>query len=70
MRNHRKVKAIRTKFGIEGYALWSMLLEYLTGSDGHVFEYSDAEFELIGGDFGVSVETIRGVVDYCIKLEL
>jgi len=70
MRNHRKVKAIRTKFGIEGYALWSMILEYLTGIDGNVFEYSEAEFELIGGDFGVSVETIRDVVGYCIKLEM
>ena len=70
MRNHRKVKAIRTKFGIEGYALWSMLLEYLTGIDGNVFEYSEAEFELIGGDFGVSVETIRYVIDYCLKLEM
>lgn len=70
MRNHRKVKAIRTKFKIEGYAVWSMMLEYLTGIDGNVFEYSDVEFELMGGDFGVSVETIREVVDYCIKLEL
>jgi hypothetical protein len=70
MRNHRKIKAIRTKFGIEGYAIWSMLLEYLTGIDGNVFEYSEPEFELIGGDFGVSVETIRLIIDYCIKLEL
>jgi hypothetical protein len=70
MRNHRKIKAVRTKFGIEGYAIWSMLLEYLTGIDGNVFEYSEPEFELIGGDFGVSVETIRLVVDYCLKLEL
>lgn len=70
MRNHRKIKAIRTKFGVEGYAIWSMLLEYLTGIDGNVFEYSEPEFELIGGDFGVSVETIRFVIDYCLKLEL
>lgn len=70
MRNHRKVKAIRTKFKVEGYAVWSMILEYLTGIDGNVFEYSDVEFELMGGDFGVSVETIRDVVDYCIKLEM
>ena len=27
MRNHRKVKAIRTKFGVTGYAIWSMILE-------------------------------------------
>lgn len=70
MRNHRKVKSIRNKFGIQGYAIWSMLLEYLTGIDGNEFEYSDLEFELISGDFGVSVTEIRDVVDYCIKLEM
>jgi hypothetical protein len=70
MRNHRKVKAIRTKFGVNGYAIWSMTLEYLTGIDGNVFEYSDVEFELMAGDFGVSATEIRDVVNYCIKLEM
>jgi hypothetical protein len=70
MRNHRKVKAIRTKFGVVGYAIWSMTLEYLTGIDGNVLEYSDVEFELMAGDFGVSATEIRDVLDYCIKLEM
>jgi len=70
MRNHRKVKAIRTKFGISGYAIWSMILEYLTGIDGNVFEYSDIEFELMAGDFGVSSSEIRLIIDYCISLEM
>lgn len=70
MRNHKKVKAIRSKFGISGYAIWSMILEHLTGSDGNVFPYTDLEFELMSGDFGISATEIRGVVDYCISLEL
>ncbi len=70
MRNHKKVKAVRSKFGITGYAVWSMLLEYLTGNDGNVFEYSDLEFELMSGDFGIPATEIRAVVDYCISLEL
>lgn len=70
MRNHRKIKAIRNKLNIQGYAIWNMILEYLTGSDGNVFEYSDMELELMSGDFGVSVTEIREVVDYCILLEL
>ena len=70
MRNHRKVKAIRTKFGVIGYVIWSMTLEYLTGIDGNVLEYSDVEFELMAGDFGVSATEIRDVLDYCIKLEM
>jgi len=70
MRNHRKIKAIRVKFGISGYAIWVMTLEYLTGSDGNVFEYSEIELELLAGDFGVSVTEMRDVLGYCIKLEL
>lgn len=70
MRNHRKIKAIRNKFGVAGYAIWCMLLEHLTGSDGNEFEKSDAEFELIAGDFGVSVTEIRDVISFCIRLEL
>lgn len=70
MRNHKKVKAIRSKFGINGYGIWSMVLEHLTGSDGNVFPYSDLEFELMSGDFMVSATEIRSVVDYCISLEM
>lgn len=70
MRNHKKIKAIRNKFGITGYAVWSMLLELLTGSDGNTIEDSEIEIELISGDFGVSVTEIRKIIDYCYKLEL
>lgn len=70
MRNHKKVKAIRSKFGPVGYCVWSMILEYLTGNDGNVFEYSDLEFELMSGDFGIPATEIRAVVDYCVSLEM
>lgn len=69
MRNHVKVKAIRNKFP-NGYAIWSMLLEFLTGSDGNTFEKTPLQMELLSGDFGVSVTEMSDVVDYCIKLEL
>lgn len=69
MRNHAKVKSLRIKF-TNGYAIWSMLLETLTGNDGNVFEYTDLQFELFCGDFGFSVTEIRDVVDYCIRLEM
>lgn len=70
MRNHPKVKALRTKFGLLGYGVWSMILEYMSGSDGNVFEYSDMELELMSGDFGVSTIEIRNVIEYCISLEM
>lgn len=70
MRNHRKIKAVRTKFGITGYGIWCMTLEYLTGIDGNVIEYTETELELMSGDYGVSATEIRDVLDYCVKLEL
>jgi hypothetical protein len=70
MRNHRKVKAIRNKFGLQGYAFWCMFLELLTGADGNVFEDSEMEIEMISGDFGISVTEIRDMLNYCIKIEL
>ena len=33
MRNHRKMKAIRAKFGLEGYAIWNMVLEVLSNAE-------------------------------------
>ena len=70
MRNHRKVKALRNKFQIAGYAIWVMMLEYLTGVDGNEFQNSDNELEIISGDFGVDVNDIKEVLNYCLKLEM
>lgn len=71
MRNHKKVKALRAKFGqVLGYAFWSMVIEYLTEQDGIEFEYSEIEIEMFAGELGVSSTEIRDMVDYCIKIEL
>jgi DNA-binding HxlR family transcriptional regulator len=70
MRNHRKIKAIRTRFGLPGYAMWVMFLEVLTESEDNRFIDNDLEIELLAGDFGVSVTEIRELIDFCIKLEL
>lgn len=70
MRNHRKIRALRNKFKEKGYSIWNMLLEYLTGTKGHSFQNTDIEYELLAGDFEVSVTEIRQIVDYCIELQL
>lgn len=71
MRNHKKVKALRAKFGqVLGYAFWSMILEYLTEQDGIELENSDLEIEMFAGELGVSATEILDMVDYCIKIEL
>ena len=70
MRNHRKIKALRGKFGVTGYAFWCMFLEYLTYCDYNHFSFTDSEVELMSGDFGISVTEIHDILHYCIKLEL
>lgn len=70
MRNHRKIKAIRARFGIMGYGVWAMFLEVLTESERNRWYRNEMETELLAGDFGVSVAEIRDVLDYCILLEL
>lgn len=69
MRNHRKIKAIRNHFK-NGYAIWCMLLEYLTESENNVFVFNEIEVELLAGDFGVSGAEITEMVHFCIRLEL
>lgn len=70
MRNHRKIKALRSKFGITGYAIWVMFLEILTESENNRIVNNDLEIELMAGDIGVSVTEITEMLNYCIKLEL
>lgn len=69
MRNHVKVKAIRNKF-TNGYAIWAMILEYLTGCDGCEFEKSEIQFELLAGDFGFDSKEISELIEYCLKIEI
>jgi hypothetical protein len=70
MRNDVKVKALRRKFGIEGYAVWAMLLEHLTDCDYFEYEYSDLNIELLSGDFDVDPIRLKEIIDYLILLNL
>ena len=70
MRNDLRIKAIRTKFGLEGYAIYCMLLEVMTDHDYFQIDFTELEQELIAGDFGISAEKLNEVVDFIIRLDL
>ena len=70
MRNDTKIKAVRRKFGSDGYAIWNMLLEHLTSCDYFEFELSEMNLELLSGDFDFAPEYLNEVIEYFIKLEL
>ena len=71
MRNHRKVKALRNKFGLEGYAIWCMFLETLTESDCFKIKLlGSVDYELLSADFGTSAEKLSDVLNYCLAIKL
>jgi hypothetical protein len=70
MRNNRKLKAVRGKFGIMGYGVYNMLLEMLTDADYNRITLNDIELELIAGDFGVSVTELQEIINFCVSIKL
>ena len=70
MRNDLKIRALRRKFGLEGYAIWAFLLEVLTDADYFRIEWDEFNQELLAGDFDIDSECLTEVVEYCCKLKL
>lgn len=69
MRNDEKVKALRKKFGITGYALWCMLLEKLTDAPYFKLKFSDdVDKELLAGDFDLDVDQMENIILYMLRL--
>lgn len=70
MRNDLRIKAIRRKFGLAGYAVWNMLLEVISDSDNLELEYNDDQIELISADFDIDTSELRQIINYCIQLKV
>ncbi len=70
MRNDIKIKALRRKFGAEGYAVWNFILETLTANEDFKMPFSPLEQELLAADFDISPERLTEIVEYCFRLDL
>lgn len=70
MRNDPKLRAVRAKFGNEGYAIWCYILESLTNADRFKIEWNELAIELLSGDFMVDGDRLVEVVNYMIRLKL
>lgn len=69
MRNDPKIRALRKKFGHEGYAIYNMMLEVLTDSDHFRYEWNPMNIEILSGDF--DTDNLEPVIKYCTeKLQL
>lgn len=70
MRNDRKIKPLRNRFGNEGYAVYNMFLEVLADSDGFEIVVNDFELKLLAGDFDIEDGRLREIIAFMIELHL
>ena len=70
MRNDPKLRAVRAKFGNDGYAIWCYILECLTNADSFKIEWNELSIELLSGDFMVDGDRLIEAVNYMIRLKL
>lgn len=70
MRNDIKIKALRRKYGLKGYAIWCFILETLTASNDFEIEYNELTQELLASDFDVETQHLVEIIEFCTKLQL
>lgn len=70
MRNEPKIKALKNKFGNEGYGIYNCLLEVIIQSYPPEIEYSKLSFELHAGDFMCNPTLLKDIILYCLDIQL
>lgn len=70
MRNHRKVKALRSTFGITGYATYCMTLEMIANAEGFTIDIDEVELKLIASDFGITTVELLKIWDEAHSIRL
>ena len=70
MRNDIKIKALRRKFGNDGYAVWNYLLETLTDNEEWEITFNKDTAELYAADFDVTPDRLTEIIEYAIHIGL
>lgn len=70
MRNDIKIKALRRRFSLTGYAVWCFILESMTASDRLQLDFSEINRELLAADFDITEQELTDIVEYCCRLNL
>ncbi|WP_319589646.1 Lin1244/Lin1753 domain-containing protein [uncultured Draconibacterium sp.] len=70
MRNNRKIRVLRSKFGSDGYTVFCMTLELLTEADNFLIQIDEVEVEMIAADFGYTAVKLQEVWDEAKRLRL
>ena len=70
MRNNDRIRAVRRRFGIAGYAVWCMVLEKLTDEEGWKAVYNEFTIESWADDFIIDIETLQRIIEYMVSINL
>lgn len=70
MRDHRKIRMIRSKFWNEWYAVFCMMLEVLADSEWFIIEIDEIQIELLSNDFMIDPERLKQIIQEFEKLWL
>lgn len=70
MRDNPRIKALRAKHGLVGYAIYCMMLEVLTKADKFTIQVDELTMEILGGDFGIDAEELERIIDSFRRLKL
>jgi hypothetical protein len=67
MRNDPKMKVVRAKYGDEGYAVYCMMLEYLSEKEMLQAPFDDDELEIMAVDFDKNVDRLKELIEFFTK---
>lgn len=70
MRDDPKIKALRARYALTGYAIWCILLETLTDANNFAITWDELNIELTAGDMGIEAKKLVEIVEYMQKLQL
>ena len=70
LRDNLKIKAVRAKYWLEGYAIFVMLLEVLADAENFILEENDFQVEMLAGDFRIDSAILAEMIEYIVNIWL
>lgn len=70
MKNHPCVRALRRRFGNNGYAVLNYLMEDITRTDELVLNFTPKMRFLYSVEYDVTQQELEDIVDFCVELDL
>ena len=70
LRNDIRVKAIRRKYGNNGYAVLCFILEILAENENHIIKFDGINKELLAADFDIDSNSLEDMVNFFTQINI